>query len=388
MRVLFISNRIQAEKTEILTWFQYYCEPSDLFINTNLEDARDFLIKQVIGLNKHIDFIITDWLFQGGNSKSILNWIRESNENYSSNNFQFRSIPVLLIEDQKNPTISEGFDGIVSDFPNNQTKLNSTLQSSIKHWRSSLADDLDLIGLDPITQKTYPSYRANFISYYKLKVLSRDFVDKKSKNLNYIWTNNRIELLNHSNDLFIREMRRLARNRPKYLEKEIHRFLIENPTFIKGEDYSIADMLYEKHLYKNGKRNYDEPDFMNKPHDYAFSPPEIFEVKRQSQKIISRRQSFIYNAKKSFEQMKRYKTYFDSDNPQNQYYIQRYLGSIHESYKYTLLMGSKSEKEEHIDLIDRLRSELDFKEINLLTYEELLERHVRLCNRMANFTIA
>lgn len=116
--------------------------------------------------------------------------------------------------------------------------------------------------------------------------------------------------------------------------------------------------------------------------------PEVFEIKRQSQKLLRyQNERFISKARKSFEQVKRYKAYMTSDNPQHQYYIKDYLGKLYSTYEYTLLMGSKSEKQEHEDLIERLKSDFDFDDINLLTYEELLERHIRLCNRLDEFNI-
>ncbi len=74
-----------------------------------------------------------------------------------------------------------------------------------------------------------------------------------------------------------------------------------------------------------------------------------------------------------------------SQNPQNHYYIKKYLGQLYDSYNYTLLRGSKDEKREHEDLISRLKS--DFDDINLMTYEELLDRHINLCNRLEEFNI-
>ena len=76
-----------------------------------------------------------------------------------------------------------------------------------------------------------------------------------------------------------------------------------------------------------------------------------------------------------------------SDDPRNQYYIKYYLGELYSSYEYTLLMGSNEEKQEHEDLIEQLKSDFDFEDINLLTYEELLERHINLCNRLDEFNI-
>lgn len=393
MNVLYISNDPFLSKTEALSRFQLYCEqPCDLIFYKDLFQAKQCLTNRIIGKQKHIDFIITDWWFDYQNSKTLLSWLRESNETYSANNFQFRSIPVLLIEDTGNQSsyISEGFDGVIGDFPSNHLRLKLTIKDAIRTWRYALADDLDLIGLDPKTQKIYPKHRSSFMSYYKLKVLSRKFVNNKSKRLNYIWTNSKIQPLNDSNDAFQEKMIKTLLHPPKYLEKEFHDFFIANPTFLKGEDFLATqnELLHEKRLYKNGTLRCDIPDFINKPHEYALRYPEIFEIKRQSQKLIHyQKDKFLQRTKRSFEQVKRYKAYMTSNNPLHQHYINLYLGKLYSSYEYTLLIGSSTEKQEHADLIDRLKSEFDFEDINLLSYEELLERHIRLCNRLEEFNI-
>ncbi len=253
-----------------------------------------------------------------------------------------------------------------------------------------MAEDLDLIGLDPKTQIIYPNHRSSFISYYKLKILTRNFVDNKSKRLNYIWTNEKSKELYDSSAKFLDKMNHTLKNPPKYLEKVIHDFFRLNPKFIKGEDFSTSDfeMIYEKHFYKNGTRSYDEPDFVNKPYNYALRSPEIFEIKRQSQKLLTHKTDrFLSKTKKSFEQVMRYKKYFESENPLHQKYIKQHLGDIYSSYEYTLLMGSKNEKEENEYLIDKLQCDFDFQEINLINYEELLEQHIRLCDRLDEFDI-
>lgn len=391
MKILYISNRYQANISEAIGWFKPYCEPDDLRLDTSIEDAKVFLSNEIIGRQKHLDLIITDWNFISGNARGLIDWLRNSEVNYSSENFQIRALPIILIEDesQQSTVISEGFNAVISAFPD-RYRMDTAIKSTIKDWRYGIAHDLDLIGLDPQTQRIYPGHRSAFLSYYRLKVLSRAFVDNKSKRLNYLWTSSEIGSINDSNQAFYEKMHRTLRYPPKYLEKEFHDFFIDNPTFLKGENYSWTgkDMLYERHFYKNGTRQYDEPDFINKPYAYSLSKPEIFEIKRQSQRLFRhRKDSFLSKAKKSFEQVKRYKAYMTSTDPRHQYYVRYHLGELYDDYNYTLLMGSVNEKKENEDLLRQLREDFDFEDINLITYEELLDRHIRLCNRLNQFNI-
>jgi hypothetical protein len=364
MKVLYISKDKQANKSEALSWFKLYCEhETDLIIKTTFESAKQFLADDIIDEHKHIDFIITDWQIKGDNAKSLLNWIRESEHNYSNDSFQFRSLPVLLIEDEKNQSsaISEGFNETVVDFPTNKYQLRNSIKNAVKNWRYSLANDLDLIGLDPKTQKSYDGHRAKFISYYKLTVLSRGFVDSKTNRLNYIWTNSNITMLSDANQAFEDKISWAKRSSERNIEKIFHQFFIKNPTLIKGEDYltTIDRLHYEKQFYKDATRR-DIPDFMNEPYCYSLNEPEVFEIKRQTQRILRYdKTGFLSNAKNSFKQVDRYRRYMQSDNPLHQQYIIRHLGKLYPSFKYTLLMGSLEEKKENEDLIDRLKSDFN-----------------------------
>lgn len=389
MKVVFITSKKATSTEEALKWFQFYCDDmQDLRIYRTLESAKDFL-KDVITHQQHIDFIVTDWQFGTKNSKLLLDWIRNSEETYSDSNFMFRKIPVLLIEDSRSQSksISVGYDSVIVDFPGNQIQFRNAVKNAVKDWRYLLADDLELIGLNPQNQEIIYNHRSTFISYHKLKIISRKFVDLKGK-LNYIWTNPNLLVLNQSNETFDTKMRRIIK--PKNEEKDIHDFFRDSPTFVKGEDYvrTIEEMLYEKHFYYgNGSRRYDEPDFLNKPQTYSLRNPEIFEVKLQKQRLLTYQHNrLLYNARKSFKQVQRYKSYFTSNDPNHQYYIKLYLGQLYPTYDYSLLMGSQEEKFEHLNLIEKLKNE-DFDDIKLITYGELLDKHVRLCNRLDEFNI-
>lgn len=391
MILIYITNQ-EISKEEAFNWFSFFCmDVADLYMFNTITSFKEFISKTIKDKG-HIDLVITDWNFGNQNAREILNYIRESSYHYSDNNFVLRSIPVVLIEDvnQQSKTISEGFDATISDFPANKLKAKYVVKDVVKRWRYLLASDLELIGLDPKTLKEYPNQRKQFLSYYKLKVISRDFVDNKSKKLSYIWTGMRTDIMSDLNQLFYDKITRARNPNLKVSEKSFHDFFREYPTFLKRDKYSLEDklMLYEKHFYKNGTKRYDEPDFVNVPLIHSLIPPEIFEIKRVDQKIInSRTNQFIYNAKKSFQQVERYKRYMLSDNPLHQQYIIRYLGQLYQEYQFTLLMGTRDEKEEYLDLIERLRRDFEFTDVKLITYEELLGKHIELCDQLNEYDI-
>ena len=77
----------------------------------------------------------------------------------------------------------------------------------------------------------------------------------------------------------------------------------------------------------------------------------------------------------------------ESKNEANEYYIKKYLGKIYNQYEYTLLMGSSEEKRYNENLIEELKRDFNFTEVSLVTYEGLLNKHIRLCNRLNDFNI-
>lgn len=376
MKVLFINNNSSGnlELSRVHKLFEGFCENEDVIVRNNLQDAKEYLQNFIIAPQKHLDLIITHWNFGNRNSKEIVDWLRVSEENYSSQNFIFRSIPILLIEDTDNHTkeFERGFDWLIKDFPENLVKLNDGVYGSVKTWRSFLADDLRRIGLNLKEQLIYS--RKRFTSYDSLHVLSRRFVESKTTFLNYIWTDPNLIFKDQINEQFDNLIRKQVK------EKEFHKFFLQQPTLVKGEDFyrTGRELLYEPQLNKVGRKR-DIPDFINRPFAYSLRNPEIFEVKLPTERFL-RRDKFclLYKAKKNFRQVKRYQGYMNSSDILHQQNIIHHLGQIHNSYDYTLLMGSKDEKLEHLDLIERLKGNFDFSDIKLITYEELLERHVRL----------
>lgn len=315
MTVLYITNENKLDIETAYKRFKTFCDqPEDLILKYDLNPAKDFLESQIIDekRQKHIDFIIVNWQFPNSNAKYLLDWIRNSEASYSTNNFNFRAVPILLIEDdfEQSSAISEGFNAVIQGFPEEYWRTNSAIKSVIKYWRSKLADDLDMIGLDPKTQNSYDGHRhrKSFISYYKLNILTRTFVDNHSKKLNYIWALNDYNDLERSNDILSSMIDKSLNDPRRIPEKQYHELFKEYPTIIKGEQFLSGrikeELIYEPHLYKNGTRKYDEPDFLNKPYDYSLRTAGALEIKLPHQKMIAaERKHFILRQRKALNKL-------------------------------------------------------------------------------------
>jgi hypothetical protein len=164
-------------------------------------------------------------------------------------------------------------------------------------------------------------------------------------------------------------------------EKLIHKFLKENPNFLLRESYS--NYYYEEQLYYPNTLKYIEPDFILKPKSYIIgSKTEIFEVKLPFEGIIKKRKQH-QNPYTSFwdylGQVKDYQDYFKMKEVQAE--IIKKLGYLPHNYNYVLLVGGKDHKEENLEILKLRSRQFHFEDINILTYEELLEYQIRFIQR-------
>lgn len=113
--------------------------------------------------------------------------------------------------------------------------------------------------------------------------MARSFVDDQSKKLNYIWTYYDKDEFERSKDMFLSMINKSLANPKAFVEKDYHRLFNKYPTLVEGE-YSHAgktksELIYEPHLYKNGTKKYDEPDYVHRPYVHALRSPEILKIK-------------------------------------------------------------------------------------------------------------
>src|SRR5690554_4509772 len=99
MTILVISELLELEEQYIgLFSKNYILDRSDLIFHFTFEDASGFISEELARKDKHIDFIFinietADFLDK---VDRFANSIRNSDEDYSSQNFQLKSIPIIL----------------------------------------------------------------------------------------------------------------------------------------------------------------------------------------------------------------------------------------------------------------------------------------------------
>ncbi|WP_416438911.1 hypothetical protein [Phnomibacter sp. MR] len=393
MTLIYLTDDPLVSKDDCLRWFtKFVSKPDEIILQNDVNTCKSFIEDHLANIQKqkHIDFIISDWEIKNEKSEKIISWLRNSTDIYSSKNFNLNKIPVILIEDSTKTFDSDNFDATITDFPTNINQFNQTIVKTIKKWRELIAEDLETLGLDPSKINSFLHQVNNSKSYYRLKVLSKEFAFNKSNKTSYIWTNIGVNDIERANESFYNAFQKSKTGEIK--EKGIHDVFLQFPSLVKGENFSFIQglkksLLYEVHLYKGNSKSYNEVDFLNRPNAHSLLNPEIFEIKLYQQRIFHKhKDAFLAKTRKAFKQVERYNKYLTSEEKQNRSNVIKHFGANYQNFNQVLLLGSLSEKQEKEHLLKKLKSDENFDEISLLTYEELLENHINLCQRLKDLS--
>ena len=370
----------------------------EIIVFKNLKTASTILSKYLIEESKHIDLIIivdqqSTMYFspeviypplKSNHTKRIIQFINNNcEETYSDSNLKLGSIPIIKICDSKEDiSILEHNHNFFSFCTDSQMyiRLMPLILELIKKFRNGIL--LDLKDLELTKDSVFQPIKINYALYRKdtaTRILSKVFVERQ-KRLNYYWFELSIDEIEYSINKFMDEITK-ARKYSRKNEKRIHRFLQENPNFLLRETY--ANFFYEKQLYYPDSKSYIEPDFILNPNKQIFiSKTEIFEVKLPIEGII-KKSKLHQNTYSSFwnhlAQIKDYQDYFKMKEVQDE--ILNKLGYLPQELKYVLLVGSKEQKYENLEILKTRARQFNFEDINILTYEELLDYQIRFAQR-------
>lgn len=155
----------------------------------------------------------------------------------------------------------------------------------------------------------------------------------------------------------------------KWQEKSLHACLDTHPVLLYQDQY-------QAHWSEPRLRNPDpfqkeiRPDFVLKPHDDAFAPWRVMEIKT-SESHIMRRGKFTEFFLDAMDQLRRrYADYFD--DPRTRGEQRRTFGRPLEKPQFALLIGRQFTPEEHEGLrAAKIKSE--WSDVKFVNYDELLD---------------
>ena len=370
----------------------------EIVVFNNPMTASAILSKYLIEESKHADIIISVDLHPRtyfdpeslyphqkiNQTKRLIQFIyNNSEENYSDSNLKLGSIPIIKICTSKEDISPLEYNyNFFSYCTESQLyrRLRPLVLELIKKVRNGIL--LDLKKLELTKDSVFQPIKVNYALYRRdtsTIILSKVFVERQKK-LNYYWFELSIDEIEYSINKFMDEITKAKKYSMKN-EKRIHRFLQENPNFLLRETY--ANYYYEKQLYYPDSKSYIEPDFILNPKTQIFaSKTEIFEVKLPIEGIL-KKSKFHQNPYSSFwnylAQIKDYQDYFKMKEVQDE--IVNKLGYLPQEFNYVLLVGSKEQKYENLEILNKRARQFNFEDINILTYEELLEYQIRFAQR-------
>lgn len=397
MRFLILSDRDIDKDTELNQFFAL-AEPDEIEVIQGESAAKEWIDKHLFVRQKHLDLILIlrsdksphEYFLEDENihTDSFIDWIRDSKEEYSDSNFNFKSIPVVLFD-------SELHDRSItsSSFRNKKYDLIFPYRSfwsyneyfipklgrPIYEWIAKIGDELDNIDLD--LSFNFGISRVAKIDTLGYDILSESFL-RRQQSLNYLWTNTNIELIERTVDMWGKLIKESVANPRRRNEKDIHKLILANDLVLRGENFRKT--IYEHQFYYQNSRRYVEPDFVNLPHNYSFSRPEIFEVKLINRSIFSKQIGRVgrYSRKSIAQVGVKYKDYF-SDWEANETQLTK-AAMPREEYQYILLIGQESDAGWTKENIGRLE---EGNQISLLSFNELMNRYGRLHERIKRFRL-
>lgn len=116
MQILIISEDYEFKEKSIKLFSGNYVEErGNVSLVNSLDEAQSFIQKDLVERQKHIDFIFidsetSDFLLQ---AERFGKQIRESIEDYSSHNFQLKSLPLILYKDDGHNEFNNSYSEIM-----------------------------------------------------------------------------------------------------------------------------------------------------------------------------------------------------------------------------------------------------------------------------------
>lgn len=415
MTILIISESRNLEENYLNLFSENYIEDrSDLIIVYSFDEAKRYIDDYLYERQTHIDLIFIEI-----NSSYFLeltgrfgNYLKGISYDYSSNNFKVNSIPVILYKDTyhnyetnllQQYMIEKDAEGFLIGRNFNFSLFNGVLTKNkdlqkigihdnvvangLDQWLDDLNSDLDTLNIDHTDRFSLNIDHYNRVEH-KIKILSEKFC-LNSKKLDYLWIKGSDSILERNVDELFDILQKYESNPKLREEKKIHDFLKKADYLLKGEHY--VDYFYEKHFhFPETRRKYVESDFINIPYPYSHQKKEIFEVKLPSERFVTKvgERRLLRIAQKYFNQVgHKYNKYFH-DPVYLKELTQRFKEENYElkeqDFKLTLLMGREYSREENIDIINE-KLIYGNRKVKLFTYDNLIDRHNFLMQRVKRF---
>lgn len=381
MRLLVISDSNDHDRIKLQ--LRDFCEASSILILDSIEKAKEFINEHVERYQLSLDLILIYSTVNKRSANDFRDFIRtDYQRTFSKKDFNLNTIPlVLIVEEGFNKNSFNNYNINLDDIGLDRLNLLCTdFNIVIKNWRKKVLDELNNLGIrfnSGVIDYNYFLAKKN--AFRSTEVISQNFKTFPRK-LNYYWLDYNKKQIERSIDEFIKMLKRSETIGKKGEEKLYHRFFNNNQSFLLRDSYSKH--WYEPRLYKN-LTEFEEPDYTLKPNFTFETDLSVLEVKLPNETFVT--QSKFHTSPKSkfirhIFQVNDYKDYLENDQYFNQ--INKTFGYIPKNINYNILIGRKKDKEENIHNIQKRMRQMGQSDLNLMTYDELLEYQVKFFDRM------
>jgi hypothetical protein len=359
-----------------------FAEPQDIRKEYSFDKALNFIISFLISEKKFIDFILIYVKSSEANkANDFARIIRENKETYFHGYFNLSAICLVIMTEytfHDNVIENELYTRIIYSY-HEESHLILELGKAIDEWRQKLAGELDELNLKPkINFKDFSSDWALRHKLHKLNILTAKFITDQQQ-FSFIWLGDNLSLIDYS----VNEFQQLIKSNGRFKEKQIHQYLKQHERFLLGEYKS--HFSYEKQLYYHDSRKYIEIDFVNHAYPYLSDNPEAFEIKRPEKELMQKNKKGFYSHFNQYlNQVHKYYQYLSSEENRRQ--IESKLNIKYQPFDYTMLFSRREFVEEYTDLIDTQTKTLPFQ-LNLITYDELIDRFERFYYRTKKYGV-
>jgi hypothetical protein len=383
MRILFISER-QVEEDRYRNYLSSLAEKDSIFFIYNFENAISYIKDRLIAKQEQIDLIIIKDSRDNSFSNKIRRFlISDSDLTYSNRNFNLKSVCVYVLERQYETTNSalRDYDYIYNQNTENYFADEHYIVETIKDWRRKVLDELGDLGV---------KFNSGFIDYGELfskgfnkardtTILSNSFILFPRK-LNYYWLNENASQIEQAIHEFLKLMKQDHRKSKKQEEKKYHKFFNKHRYFLERDRYSKT--WYES-KFKIDESHHFDPDFTLRTNLNYTTDLSMVEVKLPNEGFLKQKTFHQNFYSKIFDHLSQVNDYVEyMQDKQNRSAINHQLGFIPKRVDYNILIGRKEDKEENLYQYNKKMRQFNIYDINLMTYDELLNYQVHFMERM------
>ncbi len=383
MRIIFISKTSYSDDT-IRNNLRNISEKDSIVFFYSYSSAEEFIDNNITSGQIALDIIITENNVDNENAEEFLSRIRDDKRRtYSNRDFNFSSLPVLLIagkEENINAYADFGFADVINDIGmDNLSNYTKNIIKVVQSWRRNVLDELENLGIKFNAGKIDYSH---YLLDKKRKLLDTQILSNNFKilprKLNYQWLIFNERQIERAIDLYIKEMKRAHRLQKKE-EKRFHKLFNKYPFFLERDNYSKH--WYEARLHYAEKK-YWEPDYSLLPNFNQKTDLNILEVKLPTDHFLKKTDFHPKPYSKIIDhifQVNDYKEYLESEEYIDA--IENVFGFVPNSVEYTMLIGRSEDRNENSYIFNKRMKEIG-SHINFLTYDDLLDYQVKYLNRM------